>query len=129
MTETLEDYLSRHRDEAYLLLRRYMNLNKTFLLRPALLDEFENFFWETHTTQIAESPLGGIVRKTQEAAIEAPWIYLAIRSRIGKWRYLRFHLETVAAEEIPVSDYLSFKERLQAGQGGAAGEKVKRVAV
>jgi sucrose synthase len=116
MNETLEDYLSRHRDDAYLLLRRYVNLNKPFLLRSDLLAELEVFASEAHNGRIAESPLGETVRTTQEAAVETPWIYFAVRSRIGEWRYLRFHLETVATEEISVSEYLYFKERLQAGQ-------------
>ena len=115
MTKILEDYLNTHRDDAYILLRRYVNLNKRFLLRSDLLAEFEDFSSEAHNGDIEESPLGNILLKTQEASIEAPWIYLAVRSRIGQWNYLRFHLETVAAEEISVSDYLSFKERLQAG--------------
>jgi sucrose synthase len=115
MNETLEDYLRSHRDDAYLLLRRYGDLSKRFLLRSDLLGELEEFSLEARNGRIKESPLGKILRTTQEASIEAPWIYLAVRSRIGEWNYLRLHLETVAAEDISVSEYLSFKERLQAG--------------
>ena len=44
MTESITDYLQSHRDEAYLLLRRYLNLNKHFLLRSDLVDELESMW-------------------------------------------------------------------------------------
>lgn len=113
MTEALADYLKSHRDNAYLLLRRYASLNKPFLFRSDLLDEFEAFSLEAHNGSIPESPLGEVLRTGQEAAVETPWMYLAVRPRIGNWHYLRLHLETVDAEEISVSSYLAFKERLQ----------------
>ncbi len=116
MTENLENYLSKHRDNAYLLLRRYVNLNKTLLLRSDLLDVLEGFVSETESAGIKQSPLGTLLQSAQEAAIEAPWICIAVRSRIGKWHYFRFHLETVAAEKVSVSAYLAFKERLRLAQ-------------
>ena len=58
MTESITDYLQNHRDEAYLLLRRYVNLNKSFLLRSDLVDELESFASENHAASIADSPLG-----------------------------------------------------------------------
>ena len=39
-------------------------------------------------------------------------MYLAVRPRIGKWSYLRFHIEAVDVEEVSVSQFLAFKERL-----------------
>ena len=36
MSETLTDYLQERREETYVLLRRYLNLGKTFLLRSNL---------------------------------------------------------------------------------------------
>jgi len=52
---------------------------------------------------------------SQEATLDAQWFYLALRPRIGRWQYLRIHLETVEAEEIAVGQYLRFKERLVDG--------------
>ncbi len=112
MTESIIDYLRSHRDEAYLLLRRYVNLNKSFLLRTDLMDEFQSFAAENHAASIAESPLGVTVLAGQEAAVESPWLFLAFRPRIGKWRYLRFHVETVDVEEISACEYLAMKERI-----------------
>jgi sucrose synthase len=50
--------------------------------------------------------------RAQEAVVSPPWIALAVRPRIGQWTYFRLHTETVDAEEIPVGEYLAFKERL-----------------
>jgi len=116
MNEALQDYLKTDRDNAYSLLRRYVNLNKTFLLRSEILDEMERFCSEAPADHLEDTPLGRLLQNAQEAAIEPPWVDMAIRSRIGKWRYVRFHLETVVAEDISVSEYLSSKERLQSGQ-------------
>ncbi len=48
----------------------------------------------------------------QEAAIHAPWMYIAIRPTVGRWQYLRLHAETLVLEYISVSRYLRFKESI-----------------
>ncbi len=116
MSESISDYLHNHRDEAYLLLRRYVNRGKSFLLRSDLIDELEALASENHAVTIGDSPLGDTVRIAQEAALEAPWLFLAVRPRIGKWLFLRFHVESVEVEEIGASEYLAFKERILNGQ-------------
>lgn len=115
MIDPLVEYLAAHRDQAYLLLRRYAGLDKTFLLRSDLLDEFEAFCAGEGAGGIAQSPLGECVCAAQEAALETPWLYLALRPSIGRWQYLRFHVESVDVEEIGVSEFLTFKERLAQG--------------
>ncbi len=115
MSDSLRDYLNTHRDEAYLLLRRFVNLNKAFLLRSDLLDELARYAAEQNGAAVNKSPLGALIRVAQDAAIESPWIYLAARPRIGKWSYWRFHVEAVDVDEISVSEYLAAKERLVQG--------------
>jgi sucrose synthase len=121
MNEKLVEYLREHREESYLLLRRYANLGKTFLLRTELLDELEEYSKEGHNDQPLESPLARLIQAGQEAAIARQWMYLAIRPRIGEWHYVRFHLDTVVAENVSVSRYLAFKEDLQDGQASENG--------
>ena len=53
-----------------------------------------------------------LIANSQEAAINSPWIYIAVRERIGRWLYIRFHIETMENAEISVSDFLAFKERI-----------------
>ena len=114
-SELLTEYLHKHRDEAYLLLRRYVNLDKKFLLRSDVCEELEAFCAEAEVGSVPHSPLGQAIRVAQEAAVETPWIYLALRQRIGRWSYFRFHAESVDVEEITTSEYLAFKERLTDG--------------
>ena len=112
MNDALNDYLRNHRDEAYLLLRRYLGLNKSFLLQSDLWDALRTYDEESTNGKVADTPLGQTILTGQEAAVEAPWIYVALRPRIGRWSYLRMHAEAVEAEEVSVSEFLAFKERI-----------------
>ena len=115
MTNPLKQYLHDHREEAYTLFRRYLSLEKPLLLHTDLEDELVRFCNENPDSSVGVSPLSETLRLSQEAAIDAPWIYLAVRPRIGIWEYLRIHVESVDVEEISVSHYLSAKERLVNG--------------
>jgi sucrose synthase len=108
--ESLARYLAEQRENAYLLLRHYLNMERSFLLHSDLQDELERFCAATDPT-VADSPLGQILRVAQEAVLEAPWIALSIRPSVARWQYLRLHAEAVEFEEISVSEFLIFKER------------------
>jgi sucrose synthase len=115
MISSLTDYLGLHRDAVLALLRHYMALGRPFLLRSELRDEFESFCRAHGDTDLARSELARLIGVTQEAAMAAPWLYLAVRTRIARWSYLRFHIDTMQHETVSVSDYLAFKERLRNG--------------
>ncbi len=117
INEELESFISAHRDEAYLLLRHYLNLGRPFLLHSDLQDEFKNFCSQQHT-HLPDSPLAGVIRASQEAVVNAPWFYLAVRPAVARWYYLRFHVEQRVLEEIPVEEFLAFKERQVDGTEG-----------
>ncbi|MFQ5589762.1 MAG: sucrose synthase [Phycisphaerae bacterium] len=119
MTEALTSYLGAYRENAYALLRHFANLGKPFLLRSELLNELQKVYGETPSPERIDTPLYRTIRVAQEAAVSAPWMCLAARPRIGRWTYLRFHIETVAVEEISVSEFLGFKERLVNGDSQA----------
>lgn len=119
MSEKLATYLQEHRDEAYLLLRRLLNRGKPFLLRSDLQDELAALAGESGDGDPGATPLGELVSAAQEAAIDAPWVHLAVRPRIGRWRYYRLHSEALDAEETDVSTFLAFKERLVNGRAGS----------
>ncbi len=121
MIKKLVEYLRAHRDDAYLLLRRYSSLDKKFLLSSELLDELQKYSKEAQNGHLLESPLAQMIRTGQEAALDTQWMYLAVRPRIGEWHYLRVHLESVKVERVSVSRYLAFKERLLDGQQGDSG--------
>ena len=119
--ESLSDYIRAHRQEVYPLLRHYLSLGKPFLLRSALWDEFEKFCADSDGDEMRDSAMAATIRHAQEAVIDSPWLYLAVRPTIARWQYLRFHVDSMDQEEVAVNEFLAFKERL-VQQGGHAEE-------
>ena len=115
----LEVYLNEHRDSVYLLLRHYLSLQRPYLLQSDLWDEFETFCTDTHSQALCDTTLAHIIRISQEALLDAPWCYLALRPRIGRWLYLRFHTDTKEYHDIGISEFLQFKERIKQDNGEA----------
>ncbi len=112
MIDALRQFLDRHREAFYPLLRRYLASGKDFLLHSDLVDGLHAYLDERPDGNgLAASPMGAFIRHTQEAVLDAPWIHFALRPRIGRWHYLRFHVEFMRFDEIPVADYLAQKER------------------
>jgi len=112
----LEDYLQAHREACFILLRRLAGLGKPFLLRSEIWDELEDFCCEYDQLNFAESPFCKTLRSAQEAAVEAPWVYLATRPYVARWKYLRIHAESLEVEHISASRYFACKERLVEGR-------------
>ncbi len=116
IAEPLAEFLKEHREETYLLLRRYLALDKPFLMRSDLWDEFQAFCGEESGAALCDTRLAKAIYMAQEAAVEMPWVYIAVRPRVGCWNYLRFHVEAMRFEEVSCSEYLRFKERLINGR-------------
>jgi len=114
-TQPLAEFLQQHREETYLLLRRYLDLGRPFLLSSDLWDEFEAFCSGEPGHRMCDTAMSRAIRVSQEAALEAPWVYLAVRPRVARWHYLRFHVEAMEFEEISCGEYLQFKERVVQG--------------
>jgi sucrose synthase len=98
-----------------MLLHTYFSRNQPFLLRSDLIDGFKGFCATGHGRVLAGSVLGEAIELTQEAAIQIPWVYLAVRPEVGRWTFLRIHAETLQLEWVSVSRYLAFKESLIEG--------------
>ncbi len=112
MFESLTEYLHTHRDTVYPLLRHYINLGKPFLLQTDLWAEFQEFCSSGKEHDLCDTSVSRMIRQAQEAAIDSPWLYLAIRPRKATWVYIRFHLEEMELEEVTTSQFLRFKEKL-----------------
>ncbi len=115
ISEALGRYLADHRDDAYLLLRHFLNQGRPFLLHSDLQDGLEAFC-RCHETTIPGSILEEIIRASQEAVVDSPWLYLAVRPQVARWYYLRFHVEQRAFETVSVTEFLAFKERQVEGR-------------
>ena len=44
-----------------------------------------------------------------------PWVGFAVRPKPGIWEFVRINVEELIVEELSVSEYLIFKERLANG--------------
>ena len=117
MFELLLNISQKNKEQVYLLLRHYLALERRFLLRSDLWDEFALFF--KNDPEVLESFLACLIVYSQEVALEAPWVYVAVRERVGKWVYIQFHLDTVEFQQVDVSQFLFFKERLVLGKDQA----------
>jgi len=115
MNETLGHYLDEHRTALFALLRHYVGLDRPFLLRSDLWDEFQAFCRLDEHLPVCGSGLARLVSFAQEAVCDPPWVCLAVRPRIACWSYLRCHLEAEEFEEIDASEFLAFKEHLKSG--------------
>ena len=102
------DLLRLQRDETYIVLRRWFALGKAFLSAGELRREFAAL----GRPQEQGDALAELVGRLDRGAFREPWAYLALRERVGAWRYLRLHLERKEAEEIGVGEFLRFEERL-----------------
>lgn len=116
MDEALQNYLQQYREICFVLLRRYVSLGKPFLLRSEICDELEAFCQQHQDNEFRLSPLYNALIVAQEAAVDAPWIYIAIRPYIARRKYLRIHIDTLQAETASVADYFLFQERLVSEQ-------------
>ena len=115
MSEFFITAIAGARDAAELLFKRYASLEKPFLLRSELIEEFQALCDEAPGLDISNSALARLVRSVQEAAQGDGRICLALRPQIGRWLYLEVSLGSLETKSIPVSDYLAFKEKLVGG--------------
>ncbi|HEY5603774.1 MAG TPA: sucrose synthase [Gammaproteobacteria bacterium] len=121
MLELLTDMIKQHRDQIYQLLRAYFALGRPFLLRSDLWDVFEAHCQQTGKGQgICTETFRRFIACCQEAVLEDPWIYFAVRERIGRWVYVRIHVEALEHQAVSVSQFLAFKERIVNGGDNAA---------
>ena len=109
----LAAFLAEHRSKAHRVMHHLIGLQRPFLLKSDLHDAIDALCRDDD--QIADTALARALYQAQEAAIDASWVYLALRRRVAKWDYLRIHLETMDLHDVSVSEFLRFKEHLATG--------------
>jgi sucrose synthase len=116
MMDSLSELMHNSRDAVYPFLHELLKLNKPLMLRSEIIDAYHDFCESHEEKHDCNVNLDKTVSLTQEAILLAPWVYLAVRPRIGRWRYVRFHVDSGTDTEISVDEFLKFKERmLQSG--------------
>ncbi|MFP5380629.1 MAG: sucrose synthase [Gammaproteobacteria bacterium] len=118
MIEELHGWAHAHRDALQAFLRRCFAENRPLMLQTDLCSIFEELRAAT-PDELAGSPLEDSVMLLQEAVLQPPWAYFALREGAGAWHYLRAHLENASPEAIPVTEFLRFKELLVQPDAGA----------
>ncbi len=109
--EDLRTAVAERPDSVSQLCRHLLSLGRQFLLRSEVWDELQSFD-EAQSLELRETPLGRFFFSVQEAAQDGRFLCFALRPEVGRWSYVRLDAESLRAEEIGVSDYLAFKERL-----------------
>ncbi len=112
----LNQHVQQFRDMMYSFFRRLQAEQHTFILGSQLWDAFVRYCGEMNRQDFLRSSFAQTIRKSQEAAISDPWLYLNVRPGVGQWYYLRYHFETMIFEEISVGEFLSFTERIVTGE-------------
>ncbi len=120
MIDALPPLLSEYRQEAYLLFRRFRDLDKPLLSWPDLTYELDGFVETEAGKVLVGTEILPLIRATQEAVVHGPSLFLAVRTRVARWRYLQVHSEDLMCREISVSEYLAQKERLVQSNGQEA---------
>jgi sucrose synthase len=112
MIDTLPDLLVEHRQEVYQLFRRFRSLNTPLLSWSDLTYEFDRFCETDEGRAIRKTEIASLIRATQEAVIHGPSFFMAVRTRVARWRYIQVHSEDLMCREISTAEFLSAKERL-----------------
>ena len=112
LRDTLEDTITAHREAVRLLMHHYLAMERPFLLQSDLRDAFASFIETDEGATLAYGPLAEMLASAQEAAIDAPLLFIAIRPGVARWHYLRVHVESLRIDEITVAEYLHIKERI-----------------
>jgi sucrose synthase len=110
--EALDGYLQQERSQAHRVWHHLLGMKRAFLLRSDVQDALAELCAPPDGDGLRDSPLEKLLGRVQEAAVNAAWVYLALRVRVGCWEYMRVHLDTMTIERISVSNFLYFKEQL-----------------
>lgn len=111
----INKYLAENREKGFLLMKKYFQTDKPFLLRTEIGDALDELAEENDWKSILQSPLAEMLYLTQEAALSPPTIYFASRASIGRWDYVSLDQESLEAKIVSISEYLKVKERLVTG--------------
>ena len=120
MIDVLPDILDQHRQEVYLLFRRFRSLDRPLLAWSDLTYEFDRFCETDVGSALRDTMMASFIRATQEAVVHGPSFFMAVRTRVAKWRYIQVHAEDLMCHEISVSEFLRSKERLLGTHGQEA---------
>lgn len=108
----LEESLQQHSDAVYLLLRKYRDEGKPFLLRSDILAVLDEFCQSEIGAPLRGTPVHHLLHAAQEAFFRDSEIYLDVRWSVSKRSFWQLHCEHLSFREITVSSFLQTKEQI-----------------
>jgi sucrose synthase len=121
LVDQLNEFLLNNRTAAHHFLHQLCCKEQPFMLRTEIRDAFKRVVEEDGSGKLASSPFKTVVQWCQEAVIQSPWLYFALRKRVARWIYIRIHLDTLSLEIIDPRDLLHFKEQVVTGRNSEPG--------
>jgi len=112
LIEQMNAFIEKNRGTIFSLFRHYMRLNNTFMLHSDIWYEFEQLLKTDIGKSLRNTPIEKFVFNTQVAVLESPWVYLFVRDGIANSMYYKFHLDNVSIDEVSITEYLNFQERI-----------------
>ncbi len=115
MIRNLPAALHEHRESIYLFFRYLVEMERRFLAWADLVHAYESFAATAPGKELPGTAIHQVLHRTQEAVVDDPFLYLAVRERVARWRYVAIHTLEMEIREIGVSDFLEAKERVVVG--------------
>ena len=115
LVEKLHTYIVKNPTDTHLFLDSLCSREQPLLLRTEISDIFDQLIKENKVQGLLNSPFKTFVQWCQEATIQSPWVYFALRKRVARWLYIRIHLKTLTLEIITPNHFQFFKEKLVTG--------------
>jgi sucrose synthase len=116
MIDELSEHLHAHRDPLYLFFHGLFAKHEGIVTQSDFQHAYQTSRMRGNGEDLAGSPAEAILLRVQEGLLRAPMLYLAIREKVARWRYVEVHTEVMECRELSVSEYLATKEH--AANGG-----------
>ncbi len=111
--EELKEFVHNNKKVVHSLLKQYVDAKKEFMQKSEAEDIFDQ---EAERNSILKfSPITKIFKNVRQVAVQSPYLYIACRPYIARWRHYRFNLKNVDIDMVEVDDFLDFKERIILG--------------
>ena len=92
LVDKLSSYISEHPEDTRLFLESLCCKEQPLFLRTEISDIVNQLLKEKGIQQLQDSPFRTALQWCQEATIQDPWAYFALRKRVARWIYFRIHL-------------------------------------
>ncbi|KAE9604645.1 putative sucrose synthase [Lupinus albus] len=109
--ERVDAILTGHKNDILALLSRIEAKGKVILNHQQVIAELEEIPQE-NKKNLVDGAIGEVLISIQEAIVLPPFIALAVRPKPGVWKYIRVEANKLVVDELPVAEYLKFKEEV-----------------